>query len=73
MEMWIVPIAVAIITGPIVVLMSRFDKRNTAQHDQNMEELLRIGRSVESVDNKVERMDGRLDRHIEWHVEQEDR
>lgn len=69
MSVWIVPIAVAIISGPIVVFMSKFDKRNTEQHDRNMEELRRIGRSVDTVGSKVDRLDDRLDRHIEWHVD----
>lgn len=69
MDPWWVTIVVAVITGPVVVLMRRFDKRNTEQHDRNMDELRRIGRSVESVGDKVDRLDDRLDRHIEWHVD----
>lgn len=70
MSGWFVPIAVAIITGPIVVLMARFDRRNTEQHDNNMMELRRIGRTVENVDSKVEKIDERLDHHMEWHLDQ---
>ena len=70
MSGWFVPIAVAIITGPIVVLMARFDRRNTEQHDNNMTELRRIGKTVENVDSKVEKIDERLDHHMEWHLDQ---
>ncbi|MGA1038204.1 MAG: hypothetical protein ACO3VQ_10395 [Ilumatobacteraceae bacterium] len=72
MSVWFVPIAVAVISGPLVVLMSRFDKRNTEQHDRNMQELKRIGDSVDSVGVKVDKLDDRLDRHIEWHVTERD-
>lgn len=68
MAPWWVPIAVAVIGGPLMFLLSRFEKRNTAQHDQSMEELKKIGRSVEKVGDKVDRLDDRLDRHIEWHA-----
>ena len=69
MSVWFVPIAVALISGPLVVLMSRFDKRNTEQHDRNMEELKRIGDSIDDVSVKVTKLDDRLDRHVEWHLE----
>ena len=72
MSMWLVPIIVAVITGPLVVLMSRFDRRNTEQHDRNMDELSRIGRSVDKVGDKVDRLDDRLDSHVEWHVRNDD-
>ena len=72
MSVWLVPIAVAVISGPLVVLMSKFDRRNTEQHDRNMQELKRIGDSVDSVGVKVDKLDDRLDRHIEWHVTERD-
>lgn len=70
---WWVPIAVALITGPLVALMARFDKRNTEQHDRNMDELRRIGDSVDEVGHKVERLDSRLDDHVAWHAHSERR
>ena len=72
MSVWFVPIAVAVISGPVVVLMSRFDKRNTEQHDRNMQELKRIGDSVDSVSVKVSKIDDRLDRHVEWHLHRDE-
>jgi hypothetical protein len=72
MSVWFVPIAVAVISGPLVVLMSRFDKRNTEQHDRNMQELKRIGDAVDDVGVKVSKIDGRLDRHVEWHLHRDE-
>lgn len=58
--MWWVPIVVAVITGPLVVLMRRFDRRNTEQHGANM-------RVLERIETKVDKLDDRLDGHIDWH------
>jgi hypothetical protein len=68
---WVVPIVVAIITGPVVVLLARFDRRNTEQHDRNMIELQRIGDSVQRVDTKIDRLDKRIDDHIDWHLDED--
>lgn len=73
MDPWWVPIAVATITGPVVVLMRRFERRNTLQHDQNMETLQRIDHSVERVADQIERIDERLDDHIDWHLRGDER
>jgi hypothetical protein len=61
--MWWVPIVVAVITGPIVVLMKRFDKRNTEQHGENLKVLSRI-------EGKVDKIDSRLDDHIDYHLKE---
>jgi hypothetical protein len=63
--MWWVPIVVAVITGPLVVLMRRFDKRNTEQHGANM-------RVLERIEVKVDKLDDRLDGHIDWHINNKD-
>lgn len=60
-----VPIAVAIIGGPLMLLISRFDKRNTEQHGANMKVLKRI-------EEKVDKVDDRVSGHIEWHLEKHD-
>lgn len=57
--MW-VPIVVALIGGPLMVLLTKFDKRNTAQHGANMEVL-------QSIEGKVDKIDERLEGHIDWH------
>ena len=55
------PIAVALIGGPVMLFLRRFDRRNTEQHGANMGVLERI-------EDKVERLDERMDDHLEWHM-----
>jgi hypothetical protein len=64
-----VPLAVALIGGPVMWFLSRFDRRNTAQHGENQAVLLRIEDKVDRVDAKVDKVDDRLDGHITWHIE----
>lgn len=66
MEAIWVPIAVALIGGPLMWLLHRFDRRNTEQHGQNMKVLNRI-------EEKVDRVDDRLSGHIDWHLERDDK
>lgn len=58
--MWWVPLVVAVIGGPVMWFLARFDKRNTEQHGANMKVLERI-------EIKVDKLDDRLDGHIDWH------
>jgi cytochrome c-type biogenesis protein CcmH/NrfF len=60
---WIAPVVVALIGGPLMWLLTRFDKRNTEQHGENLKVLNRI-------ESKVDRVDQRIDEHIEWHFDQ---
>ena len=61
MAVWLVPISVALIGGPVMWFLSRFDKRNTEQHGQNLKALDRIEQKVDGV-----RED--LSDHIQWHL-----
>lgn len=61
METVWVPVVVALIGGPVMWFLTRFDKRNTEQHGENQRVLNRI-------ETKVDRLDGRLDNHIDWHT-----
>ena len=61
MEAVWIPIAVALIGGPVMWFLSRFDNRNTEQHNANMQVLQRI-------ETKVDKVDERLDGHIDWHI-----
>lgn len=61
MEPWWVPILVAVIGGPIMWFLARFDRRNTEQHGENQKVLTRI-------EGKIERLDERVDSHMEWHA-----
>lgn len=64
MEGWLVPILVALIGGPIMWFLNRFDRRNTEQHGENQKVLTRI-------EGKIERLDKRVDDHISWHAHDE--
>jgi len=59
-ESIIVPIVVAVIGGPIVVLLSKVRSENTSQHAE-ARTLLR------QVVTKVDKVGTKLDEHIGWH------
>lgn len=54
---WVVPIVVAVISGPVVVLLQRLRRENTEQHAESRGILTHIL-------NKVEKVDEKLDEHI---------
>jgi hypothetical protein len=56
-----VPVLVALIGGPVMWFLARFDRRNTEQHGENQKVLTRI-------EGKIERLDQRVDDHITWHA-----
>lgn len=58
---WLVPIAVAVIGGPVVVLLQQLRKENTQQHAESRSLLERVADRVDKVDEK-------LDGHIQWHL-----
>jgi hypothetical protein len=62
MEAAYVPILVALIGGPVMWFLSRFDKRNTEQHGENMKILSRVEGKVDRVDGKVDRLDTKVDK-----------
>jgi len=64
-EIW-VPIVVAVITGPVVVVLSKLRKENSEQHAEGRELLEAIGTKVDKVGSK-------LDEHIGWHKGKEDK
>ena len=66
MSSWIVPIVVALIGGPLMILFARFDKRNTDQHGENMKILKRV-------ETKVDKVDDRLSGHIDWHLDRDNK
>lgn len=57
----VVPIIVALIAGPVMWMLKRFDNRNSHQHQQNMQVL-------ERVESKVDKVVERMDDHIDWHL-----
>ena len=58
---WLVPVAVAVIGGPLVVVVQSLRKENTSQHAE-ARELLKM------VAGKVDKVDDKLDGHISWHL-----
>jgi hypothetical protein len=65
MESIWVPLAVAVITGPAVVVLQRLRKENTEQHEEGRILLKMIG-------NKVDKIGSKLDNHIGWHEGQKE-
>jgi len=66
MEVVWVPIVVAIISGPLVVVLQKLRKENTEQHEEGRILLKMIG-------SKVDKIGSRLDNHIGWHEGQKDK
>jgi len=64
-ELW-VGIAVAILApgGILVTLIERTRRENNRDHAKNADLL-------KSIDGKVDKIDERLDHHIEWHLDKE--
>lgn len=63
---WLIPVVVAVITGPVVVLLQQLRKENTQQHAESRSLLERVA-------DKVEKVDEKLDGHIEWHLKRTSR
>ena len=66
MESIWVPLAVAVITGPVVVVLQKLRKENTEQHEEGRILLKIIG-------TKVDKIGSKLDNHIGWHEGQKDK
>lgn len=62
MEPIYIPVVVALIGGPVMWFLSRFDKRNTEQHGQNMQILERVEVKLDRMDGKVDRVDEKVER-----------
>lgn len=78
----VVPVLVAFIGGPIMFMMSRFDRRNSAQHGKSMEVLQGIAADVVEVKADVAELkadqrhlsaDQRdLSQRFRWHLKDEE-
>jgi hypothetical protein len=60
METILVPIVVAVIGGPLVVVLQKLRKENSDQHAEGRALLERVADKVDGVSTK-------LDEHIGWH------
>lgn len=67
LEAVIVPIMIALIGGPLMWLLARLDRNNSAQHQNNMRVLERIEGKVTRIEDKVGKVNERLDNHIDKH------
>jgi hypothetical protein len=65
MEALIAPVLVALIGGPLMWSLHRLDRRNSSQHGESLNVL-------KNIESKVEKLDGRMDDHIEWHIKKKD-
>ena len=66
MEAVIVPIVVALITGPVVVVLNKLRSENSSQHAEARQLLKQVA-------NKVDKVGSKLDGHIGWHKGKEDK
>ena len=60
METILVPIVVAVIGGPLVVVLQKLRRENSDQHAEGRALLERVADKVDGVSTK-------LDEHIGWH------
>lgn len=66
-------IIVAVIAGPMMWFLARFDRRNTEQHAENQALLGLIDTKMDRLDGKVDRLDRQIDSHLTWHETREQR
>lgn len=69
---WLVPIIVAVIGGPLMWGLHRFDRRNTTQHAQNLDVLNEIKSDVKDIRQDVKNVRGDLYDHIVSHTKQKE-
>jgi hypothetical protein len=58
---WLVPIVVALIGGPLVIIIQNLRKENSADHAV-------VRGLLESVVTQIDKVDDKLDGHISWHM-----
>ena len=57
MDSWLVPIIVAVLTGPVVVILQKLRSENTSQHAESRGLLEHLVIKIDNIDDK-------LDEHI---------
>jgi hypothetical protein len=58
---WLVPIVVALIGGPLVIIIQNLRKENSADHAV-------VRGLLENVVTQIDKVDDKLDNHISWHM-----
>lgn len=61
---WAVVIS-ALISGPLMWVLYRFEQRNTDQHGKSMDLIKSVKDDIQEVKNMQVWMDSKLDKHIE--------
>lgn len=61
------PIIVALISGPLMWGLWKFDKRNSAQHGEAVNLIKQVRQDVRDVQKDVNKVDAKLDIHIAGH------
>jgi hypothetical protein len=61
-------IGAALITGPLLFVMSRFDRRNTEQHLVNAAQLQMVIDKLDSVHDDTSDNRRQIHAHIAWHA-----
>lgn len=64
-------VVVALIGGPVMWFLSRFDRRNTEQHAQNQAVLQEISKKVDGVQDDVSDVKSSLVDHLSWHLDRD--
>lgn len=64
---WIVPIVVALIMGPTVVILGRVRKENSDQHAEGRRLMIAHGVKIDGLGNKIDVVGSKLDGHLGWH------
>lgn len=67
-----VPVIVAIVGagGPLMFLLHRLDQRNSTQHAQSIGVQQQTLAQVKAARQDINRLEKRVDRHLEWHSEE---
>lgn len=60
MEAVFVPIAVAVIAGPLMWVLTKLDRNNTKQHGQSIQVLRRVEAKVDRLDYKTDHLDNKV-------------
>jgi hypothetical protein len=64
---WWIPIVVAVITGPVVVLLQKLRSENTEQHGESRELLHHVVIKMDRIHNEIKEVNTELGNHIKEH------
>ena len=68
LEVAVVPIVVALIAvSPALISMRKFRRENNSQHTETAQSFQAVLSSIRNLDNKVDRVETKIDRHLGEH------